>query len=117
VREALDDDMNTPLALTELHELAGAVNRASSDAERSALQQALATGGRLMGLLERDPPEWLRGIDRADAAGIEERITARAAARRERRFAEADQIRAELFAEGIVLEDKPDGTTVWRRKD
>ena len=117
VRAALEDDINTPLALAELHELAGAVNRASSDAERSALQQALATGGRLMGLLERDPPEWLRGIDRADAAGIEERITARAAARRERRFAEADQIRAELFAEGIVLEDKPDGTTVWRRKD
>jgi cysteinyl-tRNA synthetase len=121
VRAALDDDMNTPLALTHLHELASAVNRASSDAERSALQQALATGGRLMGLLERDPLEWLRGSDRADATvdatGIEERIAARVAARRERRFAEADQIRAGLAAEGILLEDKPDGTTVWRRKD
>src|SRR6516162_2901119 len=117
VRAALDDDMNTPLALTELHELAGAINRTSSDAERSPLQEALATGGRLMGLLEREPPEWLRGIDRADAAGIEERITARAAARRERRFAEADQIRAELAAEGVVLEDKPDGTAAWWRKD
>jgi cysteinyl-tRNA synthetase len=117
VQEALDDDMNTPLALTELHELAGAVNRASSDAERSALQQALARGGRLMGLLERDPLEWLRGNDAADAARIEERIAARAAARRERRFAEADQIRAELVAEGIVLEDKLDGTTAWWRKD
>jgi cysteinyl-tRNA synthetase len=117
MQEALDDDMNTPLALTELHELAGAVNRASSDAERSALQQALARGGRLMGLLERDPLEWLRGNDAADAARIEERIAARAAARRERRFAEADQIRAELVAEGIVLEDKLDGTTAWWRKD
>jgi cysteinyl-tRNA synthetase len=117
VRAALDDDMNTPLALTELHELAGAVNRAGSDAERAALQAALATGGRLMGLLERDPLDWLRGSDTADATRIEERITARAAARRERRFAEADQIRAQLAAEGVVLEDKPDGTTAWWRKD
>ena len=115
VREALDDDMNTPLALTELHELAGEVNQASSDAERSALQGALATGGRLMGLLERDPRGWLRGSGAANAARIEDRIAARAAARRERRFAEADQIRAELAAEGIILEDEPDGKTTWRR--
>ena len=115
VREALDDDMNTPLALTRLHELAGEVNRASSDAERSALQGALATGGRLMGLLESDPAEWLRGSTPADRVQIEERIAARAEARRERRFAEADHIRAELAAEAIILEDNPDGTTTWRK--
>ena len=115
VREALDDDMNTPLALTQLHELAGAVNRARSDAERSALQEALATGGRLMGLLESDPVEWLRGSTPADRVQIEERIAARAEARREHRFAEADHIRAELAAEGIILEDNPDGTTTWRK--
>ena len=115
VREALDDDMNTPLALSQLHELAGEVNRASSDAERSALQGALATGGRLMGLLESDPAEWLRGSTPADRVQIEERIAARAKARRERRFAEADHIRAELAAEGIILEDNPDGMTTWRK--
>jgi cysteinyl-tRNA synthetase len=117
MREALDDDMNTPLALTELHELAGAVNRASSDAERSAMQRALASGGRLMGLLESDPVEWLRGSTPADADQIEERIAARVAARGKRQFAEADRIRAELAAEGVILEDKPDGTTDWWRKD
>jgi cysteinyl-tRNA synthetase len=117
VREALDDDMNTPLALTELHDLAGAVNRASSDAEREALQSALETGGRLMGLLEQDPLAWLQGTAAADPARIDERIAARAAARSERRFDEADRIRAELAAEGVVLEDNPDGTTTWRRKD
>jgi len=117
VRKALEDDLNTPLALTHLHELAGAINRTSSDAERSALQRALETGGQLMGLLGQSPLGWLQGSAKADAERIEQRIAARAAARRQRRFAEADRIRAELGKEGIILEDKPDGTTTWWRKD
>jgi cysteinyl-tRNA synthetase len=117
VQDALDDDLNTPLALVRLYELAGAINRTSSDAERSALQRALERGGRLMGLLEDNPFDWLRGSAQADAKRIEEQIGLRAAARRRRRFAEADRIRATLAAEGILLEDKPDGTTTWWRKD
>ena len=115
VHEALEDDLNTPLALSRLHELAGAVNRASSATERSASQSALIAGGRLMGLFERDPLEWLQGDPSADIFLIQLRVAARRAAREERRFAEADRIRAELAAEGIILEDKPDGTTEWRR--
>jgi cysteinyl-tRNA synthetase len=117
VQDALDDDLNAPLALTRLHELTGAINRTSSDAERSALQRALERGGRLMGLLAHNPLDWLRGSAQADAKRIEEQIALRAAARRQRRFAEADRIRATLAAEGILLEDKPDGTTTWWRKD
>jgi cysteinyl-tRNA synthetase len=117
VREALEDDLNTPLALTRLHELAGAINRTSSDAERSALQRALETGGQLMGLLAQSPLDWLQGSAKADADRIKERIAARSAARRQRRFGEADRIRKELATEGILLEDRPDGTTTWWRRD
>ena len=66
-----------------------------------------------MGILEQSPEEWLRG-DAGDAGIIEDRIAARALARKERRFADADRIRDELTAEGILLEDGPGGTT-WRR--
>ena len=130
VREALEDDLNTPLALTHLHELAGAINRTSSDAERSALQRALEAGGQLMGLLGQSPLDWLRGrtevrvasvvreVLLADDTGwIDQAIANRAAARRQRRFREADHIRAELGAEGVLLEDRPDGTTTWWQKD
>jgi len=117
VREALEDDLNTPLALTRLHELARAINRTSSDAERSALQRALETGGQLMGFLAQSPLDWLQGSAKADADRIKERIAARSAARRQRRFGEADRIRKELATEGILLEDRPDGTTTWWRRD
>jgi cysteinyl-tRNA synthetase len=113
VRAALEDDVNTPLALMHLHDLVSAINRSTDDHERGRLKVALAEGGRLMGLLGQDPEDWMRPVFAASQQRIAERIAARAVARREQRFAEADRIRTELFAEGIVLEDKPDGTTSW----
>jgi cysteinyl-tRNA synthetase len=112
VRAALDDDLNAPLALSHMHELAGAINRAADAVERGRLQGALTASGHLFGLLGQPPEEWLRGGE-ADA-GIEKQITARTLARQERRFADADRIRDELAAEGVILEDGPGGTT-WRR--
>jgi cysteinyl-tRNA synthetase len=113
IETALSDDLNSPLALTEMHELAGAIHRCTDETERAVLHAKLAAGGRLMGILEQSPEEWLRG-DAGDAGIIEDRIAARALARKERRFADADRIRDELTAEGILLEDGPGGTT-WRR--
>jgi cysteinyl-tRNA synthetase len=114
VLAALQDDLNAPLAMTHLHDLAGAIHRASDDHERGRLNAELVAGGQLMGLLDHDPEEWMRPTFEKRSAEINERIAARAAARRERRFTDADRIRDELAAEGIILEDSPQGTT-WRK--
>jgi len=115
LREAMDDDFNTPLAVAELFDLASDVNRSKSVADARQLK-ALAG---LLGLLERSPQQFLQSGSPAqgglDEAAILDAIARRAAAKKARNFREADAIRAELSAAGVVLEDKPDGTTNWRR--
>ncbi len=119
VRAALEDDLNTPLAIAQMHEVATALNKADTDEARGRLKAALRAGGALLGLLGMDPEAWFKwsadsdGCDFDDAA-IEARIKARAEARKGKDFAEADRIRDELAEAGIMLEDKADGT-IWRR--
>jgi cysteinyl-tRNA synthetase len=110
-REAMDDDFNTPLAVAELFDLASEVNRSKSI---EAARQLKALAG-VLGLLERAPQAYLQGGSEGGDAGVDDAIARRAAAKKARNFAEADAIRAELTAAGIILEDKPDGTTTWRR--
>jgi cysteinyl-tRNA synthetase len=114
VAHALADDLNTPLAISALHEHATALNKAQSAAEKARLKGALLAAGGALGLLQGDAEEWLKGEARDDHA-IDDLIAARNAARKAKDFAEADRIRKELEALGILLEDKPGGKTEWRR--
>ncbi len=109
---AMDDDFNTAEAVGALFALANEVNRTRS----AELARQLKGLGGVLGLLQREPLEFLRGGEgEDDAARIEGLIDQRTAAKKARNFADADRIRAELAAQGVVLEDSPSGTT-WRRQ-
>ncbi len=109
---AMDNDFGTPEAVAVLFDLASEVNR-TGDAQLAAQLKAL---GGVLGLLQRSAVEFLQAAPASGPANeaIDAMIVARAAAKKAKNFAEADRIRDELKAAGIVLEDGPGGTT-WRR--
>ncbi len=118
VLAALEDDLNTPMAISHVHALATALNKAGDPLEKAELKGKLLAAGRLLGILQQDPVAWFQGDagDAAtdDAAAIEDLIERRKEARKSKNFAEADRIRKELTDMGIVLEDGSGGTT-WKR--
>ena len=96
--ETLLDDLNLPKAIGLMHE---------------AKPEELWTMGRMLGLLQQSPETWFKGA--GDDQAIVEQINSRIAAKKAKNWAEADRIRKELANQGIILEDRPDGTTDWRR--
>ncbi|WP_203170718.1 cysteine--tRNA ligase [Steroidobacter gossypii] len=126
--EAMDDDFNSPDAIAALQTLATQINRAKSSGEiatAAALASELKSLGRVLGVLQLAPEEFLRKSKVAHELGeqtpdmsiarIELLIAARSVARAAGKFKESDSIRDQLSHAGILLEDKPDKTTTWRR--
>lgn len=121
--QAMDDDFNTPEALAVLFDLANQVNRLRKEDEKAARKKAalLKKLANVLGLLEKDADQYLKAgagegaaTEGGSSTDIDALIEARNTARADKDWAEADKIRDELDAMGIVLEDK-DGKTIWRR--
>jgi cysteinyl-tRNA synthetase len=115
---ALEDDLNTPQAIAELHGLLARLNKAESADEQAALKAQLFAAGQLLGLFQANPEDWFAWTppraQALDATAIDEQIAARDAARKAKDFATADRIRDALASQGVTIEDGPKGTT-WRR--
>ena len=113
---ALCDDLNTPLALTFLHGDVNQLNKAESAEDQQKWKSQLLADAYMLGLLFQEPEVWFKGEQGDDAAQeIEAKIQARLEAKKNKDWATADAIRNELKAQGIILEDTPQGTT-WKRE-
>ncbi len=114
--DALCDDLNTPEARTLLDAYASEVFIAKKPLEKEAAFKNLLGAANLVGLLTQGPDEWFHSEKGdLDPAAINELVARRVAAKKAKDFAEADRIRDELQAAGVILEDRPGGVTEWRR--
>ena len=120
--DAMDDDFNTPDAIAVLQGLATEINTKRDAGKADAAGRAgaeLRQLGAVLGILNVPGDNWFHGADKAgqlSKAAIEAQIAARVAAKKIKNWSEADRIRDALAAAGIVIEDKPNGETIWRRK-
>jgi cysteinyl-tRNA synthetase len=114
VLEALQDDLNTALAVARLHEICDDIRGPTSGWPNVQLQRRLKASGQLLGLFGGSAAAFLGRKVRPQVIHrdeVEHSIAARAAARKSKNFAEADRIRAELDAMGIALKDSKDPKT------
>ncbi len=115
---ALEDDLNTPMALAELFELARAANKATEAGDKATLKAQMLDAGELLGLIQQDPAAWFAQAPAAAAGApsaeeIEAKLAQRQDARNSKQWAESDRIRDELKARGVLVEDGKDGQR-WR---
>ncbi len=129
--EAMDDDLNTPLAVAALQKLRSEGNKAIeaglSGETRRVVRQEFRALGTVLGLLQPDnwqfkpqpnstgPAAKAEGVASLSDEAIDRKIAARIEAKRAKNYSLADQLRAELVSHGITIEDRPDGTTRWKR--
>jgi len=95
------DDLNIQKSISIMHE---------------AEPQELLAMGNILGFLQHTPEEWFKGEANESSSEIEALIKERIAAKKAKNWARADEIRKSLSSQGIILEDRPDGTTDWRRE-
>ena len=115
--KALLDDLNTPVAIRELHALAKAMTQADGE-DQARLKGLLLGCADLLGLLQQSPNDWFQQAVSAGAMSVEQiesLMAARQQAKLDKNYAGADEIRAQLLAAGVVLEDSREGTS-WRRE-
>ena len=117
---ALDDDLNTPMALAELFELAREAYKAERLEDKARIKAQLLDAGSYLGLLQQAPAAWFStSSTQSDGPGdseIEQLVAARQAARQAKNWGESDRIRDALKAVGVVVEDSKDGQR-WRRME
>jgi len=114
--QALLDDLNTPMAISELHRIAKKMHSAQGIEQQTLRSELLGLAG-LMGLLQQDPESWFthaRGSDDITKEEVEDMIAKRQQSKIDKDYAGADEIRQALLDRGVVLEDSREGTT-WRR--
>jgi cysteinyl-tRNA synthetase len=120
-RAAMDDDFNTPDALAVMQGVARNLNLAKAGGQASQAGVAAATlraMGATLGVLQQPPDAYLKrsaGVSSLSDAEVEVLLAARRAARANKNYAESDRIRGQLTAAGILLDDRPEGLTEWRR--
>jgi len=117
---AVCDDLNTPLAISKLHENLKDLNKATVAKKKDSLKSKLLANAKILGLLQSTPQNWfawqpkLTVTPRLSSRDVELLIKKRTLARQNKKFKESDQIRDQLVTEGVILEDGESGTT-WRR--
>ncbi|WP_293266549.1 cysteine--tRNA ligase [Neptunomonas sp.] len=117
--DAMDDDFNTPKAISVLFEMVNELNKLKKTSEAGAAIMAykISELGGVIGLLQQNPDVFLKGEGKEgelDADSIEALIQKRVCAKANKDYAESDRIRDELAAQGVVLKDSREGTTWFR---
>ncbi|WP_193427894.1 cysteine--tRNA ligase [Rickettsia australis] len=112
--QSLLDDMNTPLAVKIINDYAKGVFISKTEKERQLNASVIITCANFIGLMNKTPHEWFNsGVDELY---MNELVNKRLKAKKQKNWLLADQIRNQLLEEKIILEDKPDGTTIWRKE-